>query len=83
MQINFYNYMKFRIFSIFALAGLLLNSCAVDELPAEGGSIVAEMETDQTKTSVTDEGTFTWSNGDQVWLHTTSGSVAGRLSSGA
>ena len=83
MQINFYNYMKFRFFSIFALAGLLLNSCAVDELPAEGGSIVAEMETDQTKTSVTDEGTFTWANGDQVWLHTTSGSILGTLSSGA
>ena len=75
--------MKFRFFSIFALAGLLLGSCAVDELPTEGGSIVAEMETDQTKTSVTDEGTFTWSNGDKVWLHTTSGSVVGTLSSGA
>ncbi|MBR4300002.1 MAG: hypothetical protein IKT59_09870 [Bacteroidales bacterium] len=75
--------MKFKLFSFFVLAGLLLGSCAVDELPAEGGSIVAEMETDQTKTSVTDEGTFTWSNGDQVWLHTTSGSVAGTLSSGA
>ena len=75
--------MKFRFFSIFALAGLLLNSCAVDELPSEGGSIVAEMETDQTKTSVTDGGTFTWSAGDKVWLHTTSGSVVGTLSSGA
>ena len=75
--------MKFRFFSIFALAGLLLGSCVVDELPSEGGSIVAEMETDQTKTSVTDEGTFTWSNGDKVWLHTTSGSVVGTLSSGA
>ena len=75
--------MKFRFFSIFALAGLLLGSCAVDEHLAEGGSIVAEMETDQTKTSVTDEGTFTWSNGDQVWLHTTSGSIIGKLSSGA
>ena len=75
--------MKFRFFSFFVLAGLLLGSCAVDELPAEGGSIVAEMETDRTKTSVTDEGTFTWSAGDKVWLHTTSGSVVGTLSSGA
>lgn len=75
--------MKFRFFSIFALAGLLLNSCAVDELPTEGGSIIAEMETDQTRTAVTDEGKFTWSAGDQVWLHTTSGSVVGTLSSGA
>ena len=75
--------MKLRFFSIFALAGLLLGSCAVDDLPAEGGSIIAEMEIDQTRTSVTDEGKFTWSAGDQVWLHTTSGSVLGTLSSGA
>ena len=75
--------MKFKFFSIFALAGLLLSSCAVDELPTKGGSIVAEMETDQTRTAVTDEGTFTWSAGDKVWLHTTSGSVVGALSSGA
>ena len=75
--------MKLRFFSIFALAGLLLGSCAVDELPSEGGSIIAEMETDQTRTAVTDEGTFTWSAGDKVWLHTTSGSVVGTLSSGA
>ena len=75
--------MKFRLFSIFALVGLLLGSCAVDELPAEGGSITAEMETDQTRTAVTDEGTFTWSAGDKVWLHTTSGSVVGTLSDGA
>ena len=75
--------MKFRFFSIFTLAGLLIGSCAVDELPSEGGSIVAEMETDQTRTAVTDEGTFTWSAGDKVWLHTTSGSIVGTLSSGA
>ena len=75
--------MKFRFFSIFALSGLLLGSCAVDELPTEGGSIIAEMETEQTRTAVTDEGTFTWSAGDNVWLHTTSGSVVGTLSSGA
>ena len=75
--------MKFRFFSILALAGLLLGSCAMDERPAEGGSINAEMETDQTRTAVTDEGTFTWSAGDKVWLQTTSGSVLGTLSSGA
>ena len=75
--------MKFKFFSILALAGLLLSSCAVDEIPTEGGSINVEMETDQTRTMVTDEGTFTWSSGDQVWLHTTSGSVVGTLSSGA
>ena len=75
--------MKFRFFSILALVGLLLSSCAVDELPADGGSIIAEMETEQTRTAVTDEGTFTWSAGDKVWLHTTTGSVLGTLSSGA
>jgi len=75
--------MKHKLLSAFALAGLLLGSCAVDELPTEGGSIIAEMETDQTRTAVTDEGTFTWSAGDKVWLHTTSGSVVGTLSSGA
>ena len=74
--------MKFRFFSILALAGLLLGSCTVDELPTEGGSIIAEMETDQTRTAVTDAGSFTWSAGDQVWLHTTSGSVVGTLSDG-
>ena len=75
--------MKLRTFSIFALAGLLLNSCAVAELPAEGGSIIAEMETAQTRTSLTDEGAFTWSTGDRVWLHTTNGGIVGTLSSGA
>ncbi len=75
--------MKLRFFSIFALAGLLLGSCTVDEIPTEGGSIIAEMETDQTRTAVTDAGSFTWSAGDQVWLHTTSGSVVGTLSDGA
>ena len=75
--------MKFRFFSIFTLTGLLLGACAVDEFPAEGGSFIAEMETDQTRTAVTDEGAFTWSTGDQVWLHTTAGSVLGTLSAGA
>lgn len=74
--------MKFRFFLIFALAGLLLSGCAVEELPTEGGSILAEMETDHTRTMVTDEGKFTWSAGDQVWIQTTSGHVLGTLSEG-
>lgn len=41
------------------------------------------MEGDQTRTSVTDGGVFSWSAGDQVWLQTTNGSVVGTLSSGA
>ena len=66
-----------------SVAVLLLSSCVSEVLPVEGGSVRATMESDHTRTSVTDEGTFTWSAGDQVWLHTTSGSVAGTLSSGA
>lgn len=75
--------MKLRFFSIFALAGLLLSSCAVEEVPVAEHTILAVMEGDQTRTSVTDEGVFSWSAGDQVWLQTTSGSVVGTLSSGA
>jgi len=75
--------MKLRFFSIFALAGLLLSSCAVEEVPVTEHTILAVMEGDQTRTSVTDGGVFSWSAGDQVWLHTTNGSVVGILSSGA
>ena len=75
--------MKLRFFSIFALAGLLLSSCAVEEVPVTEHTILAVMEDDQTRTSVTDGGAFSWSAGDQVWLQTTSGSVVGTLSSGA
>ena len=75
--------MKIRLFSVVALAGLLLSSCAVKELELPEGSVRAVMEGEQTRTSVTDEGAFTWSAGDKVWLHTTSGSVVGTLSAGA
>ena len=74
--------MNIRLFSVLALAGAMLSGCVMEELSYEGGSIPAEMETDQTRTAVTDEGTFTWSSGDQVWLHTTSGYATGMLSSG-
>ena len=75
--------MKYRILSLLALAGVLFSGCVKEKLTAEGGSILAVMENDDTRTSVTDEGKFTWSEGDQIWLHTTSGSVVGTLSSGA
>ena len=75
--------MKLRFFSIFLLAGLLLSSCAVEEVPVYEHTIIAIMEGDQTRTSVTDGGAFSWSAGDQVWLQTTNGSVVGTLSSGA
>ena len=75
--------MKYRLFTLLALSGVLFSSCVKENLPAEGGSILAVMENDDTKTSVTDEGVFTWSTGDKVWLHTTSEGVVGTLSSGA
>lgn len=75
--------MKHRFFSIFALAGLLLGSCAVEEVPVTEHTILAVIEGDQTRTSVSDGGVFSWSAGDQVWLQTTNGSVVGTLSSGA
>ena len=68
---------------MFALAVGALNSCAVDNLSLEEDYIHAIMENDDTRTTVTDEGSFTWSSGDKIWLHTTSGSVVGTLSSGA
>ena len=76
--------MKRSFISILA-AALLLAGCAVEEAPMEGGSITAVMEDIQTRTAVTDEGTFTWSAGDQVWLEITAnpGYVTGTLSSGA
>lgn len=76
-------YMKFRLFLISAIAGMFPVSCAVKEIPSVEGTVKAVMENDQTRTSVTDEGSFTWSAGDQVWLHTTAGGIVGTLSSGA
>ena len=75
--------MKYRILSLLAFAGMFFSCCAVEETPSVESTICAVMENDDTRTSVTDEGFFTWSSGDQVWLHTTSGSVVGILSSGA
>ena len=66
-----------------ALVSVLLGACAREEVPVSEGTICAIMESDQTRTSVTDEGQFAWSTGDKVWLKTTNGSVVGTLSSGA
>ena len=83
LMINLNN-MKHKLLSVFALAvGLLLSGCAVEEVPVAEHTILAVMEGDHTRTSVTDEGAFSWSTGDQVWLETTNGSVPGTLSSGA
>lgn len=68
------------------VAAVLLGSCTKNEFTPENpevNSINAIMENDATKTNVTDEGYFTWSAGDQIWLHTTGGGIVGTLSSGA
>ena len=83
LMINLNN-MKHKLLSVFALAvGLLLSGCVVEEVPVAEHTILAVMEVDHTRTSVTDEGAFSWSTSDQVWLETTNGSVPGTLSSGA
>ena len=53
--------MKHKLLSVFALAaGLLLSGCAVEEVPVTEHTILAVMEGDQTRTSVTDGGVFSW-----------------------
>lgn len=75
--------MKYIILSLLALTGMFFSSCAIEETPSGEGSILAVMVSDDTRTAVTDEGKFTWSSGDQIWLHTTSGGIVGTLSSGS
>lgn len=75
--------MKAKLLTTIFLAVILLNSCVVEDIPLKGGSVAVVIENDQTKTSVTDKGHMTWSAGDQVWLQTTSGHIAGTLSDGA
>lgn len=75
--------MKISFITLVALPVILLSACAVEGIPEDSGLIRAEMEGHDTRTTVTDEGVFTWSEGDQIWLHTTNGSVLGTLSSGA
>ena len=58
----------------------MLDGC-VDQLNVveigETFSLNAIIENEMTKTSVADDGTFSWSNGDEVWLYTASGSNVG------
>ena len=51
--------MKYTLLSMFAAVGLLLVGCAEVEPPVEYVSVMAVMEDEQTRTAVTDEGTFT------------------------
>lgn len=72
--------------AIYFLTTMLLLGCNVAEdafVEQENHSVQAYMECYQTKTSVTDEGYFTWTAGDKIWLHTTNGGAEGVLSEGA
>ena len=71
---------------IFFVLAVLLSSCINEVLPSEephAQSIRAIMEDIETKTNVMDYGSFTWSEGDKIWMQTTGGAVSGTLSSGA
>ena len=60
------------------------NCVKVEEILQESAEYIvhAEMVNDDTKTSVTDQGFFTWTENDQIWLHTTGGGVQATLRSG-
>ena len=79
--------MKKLAFFSFATLAVLLGSCAdltsVENTEGETNTIAAVMEGVQTKTSTTDEGHFSWSEGDKIWLETTADYVLGTLSAGA
>lgn len=71
--------------TIFFISTIVLafGSCSeLEQINQEQGSIAAVMEGTDTRTSVTDEGTFTWSKDDKIWLQTTNGNVVGTLSNG-
>lgn len=78
--------MKTLRFLSFAALAVLLSSCAemtsVDNTDEKTNTIAAVMEGIQTKTSTTDEGRFSWSEGDNIWLETTAGDVIGTLATG-
>ena len=79
--------MKKLAFFSFATLAVLLSSCAdlasVENTESETNTIAAVMEGVQTKTSTTDEGHFSWTEGDNIWLETTADYVIGTLSAGA
>ena len=62
---------------------LLMNACVAEVSHQELETLKAVIENDNTKTTVTDLGLLTWSQGDKVWVHTTSGHALGTLYRGA
>ena len=75
----------YRFISLLILFPLLTNCMQVEEALQESAEYIvhAEMVNDDTKTSVSDHGYFTWTENDQIWLHTTGGGVQATLRSGA
>lgn len=71
--------------SLFVVLMQILSGCIDPEVLVEEPEYIvrAEMLTDDTKTSVTDYGFFTWTEGDKIWLHTSRGGVEATLYSGA
>ena len=75
-----------KIFIAAAAALTALVACQKNEVaaPAADSVLYATIEeTDATKTCMDSNNNIRWSEGDQIWLHTTSGSVIGTLSSGS
>ena len=67
----------FALVTLCILAGCVSNYIEQDTI--EKFSIKAIIEGNETKTSVTDNGSFSWSTGDKVWLQTSTGSAIGNV----
>lgn len=76
--------MKTNNIILLAAAALLFVNCAREEIDVtfKTGTAVAVMETEDTKSNVTDQGYFTWKAGDKIAIHTNSGILEGTLSQG-
>ena len=77
--------MKTNKLFLLAASALLFANCAHKEIdvPFNTGVAVAVMEAEDTKSSTTDEGYFTWTEGDAIWINTEKGNLKGTLSDGA
>lgn len=76
--------MKTNNIILLAAAALLFVNCAREEIDVtfKTGTAVAVMETEDTKSDVTDNGYFTWTEGDKIAIHTNNGILSGTLSEG-
>lgn len=76
-----------KLYNIILLAcAIVLGSCVNEVILPEGQnteSIRATMEDIWTKTNVMDYGSFTWSEGDKIWMQTTENGIPATLASGA